>query len=70
MSPWEAEYCLACVYTASGISLNQGYLPRVSVLIPFVLVITQARVPYGTRAWVITNLLHDVEDHHFQGLMY
>ena len=35
-----------------------------------VLVITQARVPYGTRAWVITNLLHDVEDHHFQGLMY
>ena len=27
-------------------------------------------LPYGTRAWVITNLLHDVEDHYFQGLMY
>ena len=25
---------------------------------------------YGARAWVITNLLHVVEDHHFRGLMY
>ena len=33
-------------------------------------IMPSGRLPYGTRAWVITNLLHDVEDHHFQGLMY